>query len=134
MGTKKRLHSDQRGRRRRRRGRRRKTSVSNKTHTSAKMNSKMATVFLVLLVVVALIDRCSSKPQCGLRWRGPCRRAYNRASKDAKREAYNAFDADKFENDATSVEETKEMTNDVAKLEAELLDIIKETKDYKLMN
>merc|ERR1712080_359417 len=88
-------------------------------------------IMLLLVLIVALIDGCHSKPQCGLRWRGPCRRTYNRALKQAKKEAYDAFDVDK---DITRLE-TNDIKDDLAtNLEAELLDIIKKSKDQKRLS
>merc|ERR1711970_1306391 len=94
-----------------------------------KMISKMNIGVLVVLVVVSLMTVCETKPQCGLRWRGPCRRSFKRGMKN---DAYDAFVAEKVANeledsDANGLKDEELIAN----LETELLDIIKKSKASK---
>merc|ERR1711931_280596 len=95
----------------------------------SRSRQKMHISVLAVLVVASLMTVCEGKPQCGLRWRGPCRRSFKRG---VQNDAYDAFVAEKV---ASELEESN--TNDmkdedlVANLETELLDIIKKSKAIK---
>merc|ERR1712002_21442 len=91
-----------------------------------KMISKMNVCMLVVLVVVSLMSVCEAKPQCGLRWRGPCRRSFKRGN-----DAYDAFVAEKVASELEDNSANQMKDEDLNSLETELLDIIKKSKAVK---
>merc|ERR1712168_1704769 len=99
--------------------------------TKSKMISKMNVCVLVVLVVVALMSVCEAKPQCGLRWRGPCRRSFKRG---VQNEAYDDFVASKVANELEDTNSNQMKDEDLSSLETELLDIIKKSKVMKRFN
>merc|ERR1711970_265977 len=107
--------------------RRERSEQKNEFHF--KMISKMNIGLLVVLVMVSLMTVCETKPQCGLRWRGPCRRSFKRG---VKNDAYDAFVAEKVANELED-SSTNEMKDEdlITNLETELLDIIKKSKASK---
>merc|ERR1712189_165548 len=109
--------------RRRTEGKRRRSSLKEVSTTQLHLNmiSKMNISVLVVLVMVSLMTVCETKPQCGLRWRGPCRRSFKRGIKN---DAYDAFVAEKVANELKDEDL-------VSNLETELLDIIKKSKAIK---
>merc|ERR1712136_44230 len=110
---------------------RRRSSLKEVSTTQLHLNmiSKMNISVLVVLVVISLMTLCEAKPQCGLRWRGPCRRSFKRGMKN---DAYDAFVAEKVasELEGTNANELKD-EDLVSNLETELLDIIKKSKAIK---
>merc|ERR1712072_1097563 len=76
-----------------------------------------------------VVDEClEAKPQCGLRWRGPCRRSFKRG---VQNDAYDAFVAEEVASELEDNSANQMKDEDLSSLETELLDIIKKSKVMK---
>merc|ERR1711931_605394 len=98
-----------------------------------KMKMNIVAVMVALAAIIANFSE--AKPQCGLRWRGPCKRSFSHRldqhkldqHKIAKKDAYLV---DTLENELENLDQLKD--EDLASnLETELLDIIKRSKAVK---